>query len=191
MITLAQLGEPLPSDDHGNFVFLIYLAVSVSLPTWNSIVGYELGDVSITSRMKMGYPRFLFHPKVFELFDALTGKYGESCLVFPNLSSADECIHYIQSKTGSKSKLEQLEMIGLQFYGVFFPLEIKDVAKEFWQHTGTGISSRFAEAILSNNSEYFRDMMKNDHLLKDSLKKRISSFIKSEYIYLFPSGIID
>ena len=37
-------------------------AVSVSLPTWASNVGYEEGDPIVVNAMKGGYPRFVFHP---------------------------------------------------------------------------------------------------------------------------------
>ena len=43
-----ELGCPLPLDEH---------AVSVSLPTWRSVVGYEEGDVGVLAAMRTGYPR--------------------------------------------------------------------------------------------------------------------------------------
>ena len=33
-------------------------AVSVSLPTWEAIIGYEEGEDWVRSRMKTGYPRY-------------------------------------------------------------------------------------------------------------------------------------
>lgn len=44
----------------------------------------------------------------------------------------------------------------IEFYVVFFPPDLARLAKSFWQHTGTGISSRMAEyclAILSRQAE--------------------------------------
>ena len=43
-----ELGCPLPLDEH---------AVSVSLPTWGSVVGYEEGDACVLEAMRIGYPR--------------------------------------------------------------------------------------------------------------------------------------
>ena len=44
-----ELGCPLPLDEH---------AVSVSLPTWRSVVGYEEGDAGVLAAMRIGYPRY-------------------------------------------------------------------------------------------------------------------------------------
>jgi len=56
----TPLGYPLPLDEH---------ACSVSLPTWQSVVGYEEGWKSVTSQLKCGYPRFVYHPYVIQLMD--------------------------------------------------------------------------------------------------------------------------
>ena len=50
-----SLGNPLPFDDH---------AVSVSLPLWSHVVGYEEGNPAIVNAMKSGYPRFKLHASV-------------------------------------------------------------------------------------------------------------------------------
>jgi cystathionine gamma-synthase len=42
------LGCPLPLDEH---------AVSVSIPTWGDVIGYEEGDRGVLEAMKIGYPR--------------------------------------------------------------------------------------------------------------------------------------
>lgn len=59
------LGNPLPFDDH---------AVSVSLPLWSHVVGYEEGDPVIVNAMKTGYPRFKLHSSVSLLSDELIQK---------------------------------------------------------------------------------------------------------------------
>ena len=50
-----SLGYPIPFDDH---------AVSVLLPQWSHIVGYEEGDSKIINAMKSGYPRFKINSSV-------------------------------------------------------------------------------------------------------------------------------
>ena len=52
---MLPTGHPVPDTPH---------AVSVSLPTWASNVGYEEGDPKVVSLMQGGYPRFVFHPLV-------------------------------------------------------------------------------------------------------------------------------
>jgi hypothetical protein len=60
MISLFNnsLGYPVPFDDH---------AVSVLLPKWSHIVGYEEGDSNIVNAMKSGYPRFKINSSVEHL----------------------------------------------------------------------------------------------------------------------------
>lgn len=36
-------------------------AISVSLPTWKDVVGYEEGDARVMNSMVNGYPRFFIH----------------------------------------------------------------------------------------------------------------------------------
>ena len=60
-VTLS-LGDPLPPDYH---------AVSVNLPEWNHVLGYEKGDAHVINSMKIGYPRFRFHNEVNLLMDIL------------------------------------------------------------------------------------------------------------------------
>jgi cystathionine gamma-synthase len=55
-------GNPIPLDEH---------ACSVSLPKWSDVVGYEEGNVAVTSKMVCGYPRFVFHPYVVRLMEVV------------------------------------------------------------------------------------------------------------------------
>ena len=45
--TADTLGSPLPDNDFG---------VSVSLPLWQHVVGYEQGDPEIIAKFRSGYP---------------------------------------------------------------------------------------------------------------------------------------
>jgi cystathionine gamma-synthase len=59
----AELGSILPENDaHG---------VSISLPTWSAVVGYEQGDPAILTKLKSGYPRFRFHQSLEKLMNVL------------------------------------------------------------------------------------------------------------------------
>jgi cystathionine gamma-synthase len=75
-------GNPIPSDEH---------ACSVSLPKWSDVVGYEEGNVAVTSKMVCGYPRFVFHPYVVRLMDAVVQlEEGQDvdCLLLPTYDAA-------------------------------------------------------------------------------------------------------
>lgn len=76
--TSQPLGFPLPKDEH---------ACSVSLPTWSSVVGYEEGDIAITSQLKCGYPRFVYHPYVIQLMHTVLDKYSTK---IPSKSSSSQ-----------------------------------------------------------------------------------------------------
>jgi len=84
--TSQPLGEPLPKDEH---------ACSVSLPTWASVVGYEEGDERITSAMRCGYPRFMYHPLILQLMSVILLEHSEvskeDCLLLPGYAAAVRC----------------------------------------------------------------------------------------------------
>ena len=59
------LGDRLPVHE--------YHSVSVSLPKWSDVVGYEEGKEDIINRLTSGYPRFRMHDSVTVLFQLLKG----------------------------------------------------------------------------------------------------------------------
>ena len=52
---MGTLGCPIPLDEH---------AVSVSLPEWRDVIGYEEGEKRVHDVLKIGYPRFKLHASV-------------------------------------------------------------------------------------------------------------------------------
>lgn len=92
------LGLPLPRDEH---------ACSVSLPSWASVVGYEEGDESVTLAMRCGYPRFMYHPLVVQLMQAVLDRHGskvdnEDCLLLPGHAAALRCQAFLQQALEGK-----------------------------------------------------------------------------------------
>ena len=80
-----SLGAPLPADD--------LHSVSVSLPRWQHVVGYEEGDTKVISAMTAGYPRFRIHDNVTALHNRLKqilhSEIGDKeLMVLPSLSTA-------------------------------------------------------------------------------------------------------
>lgn len=100
--TTKALGCPLPFDDH---------AVSVSLPKWADVVGYEEGDPNIVTAMKSGYPRFRLHSSVALLNEVLLQRHNKvsgiltenggsgqtkwSCFPFPTIHVANRFRSYL------------------------------------------------------------------------------------------------
>ena len=152
---LAAVGQPIPDIPH---------AVSVSLPSWKSVVGYEEGEDWVLSKMMTGYPRFFIHLTIQELEKEilkLYGKVGEKVMLFPSPASAKRCQRFFYDKLENisitsvrllnlepkvSSKTQDITLSGL--YCVFFPKEHFPTAKQVWQHSGDGISSRRGEFCL-------------------------------------------
>ena len=89
------------------------------------------------------------------------GKPGEQAMLFPSNRTAGRCANFILSKEPSGS-LDQVHVIDLvwdrsratsetltkvspSISAVLFPKELFSIAKQYWQHSGDGISSRRAE----------------------------------------------
>jgi len=50
------LGNSIPPD--------LPHAISVSLPKWEDVVGYEIGEKRVVDKMVTGYPRFFIHKDI-------------------------------------------------------------------------------------------------------------------------------
>jgi cystathionine gamma-synthase len=156
---LAAVGQPVPDTPH---------AVSVSLPSWKANVGYEEGEDWVLSKLKTGYPRFFIHLTIQELQNEILskhGKSGEGAMLFPSTRTAKICYDFLlEHATGYTEKdFRILELAPSAFaikqavetqttlsgvHCVFYPSDCFHIAKEVWQHSGNGISSRRAEFCL-------------------------------------------
>ncbi|KZT07024.1 PLP-dependent transferase [Laetiporus sulphureus 93-53] len=142
-------------------------AISVSLPTWKDTVGYEEGDKRVVDAMVSGYPRFFFHlsiQKLAQICEQKFGVNGERCLLCPTRKIAEQCRAFMidrSSKTGSAVSVRLVQFLicpedepettesCIELYIVLFPGDSFPLAKQFFQHTGLCISSRYAEHCLS------------------------------------------
>ena len=59
-----DIGRPIPDSVH---------AVSMALPRWQDVVGYEEKNPAVLSRLTSGYPRFVIHPLVQQMARQLGG----------------------------------------------------------------------------------------------------------------------
>lgn len=152
---LAAVGAPVPDAAH---------AVSVSLPSWKATVGYEEGEEWVLSKMKTGYPRFFIHLTIQELEKEILKKYGkaeERVMLFPSPATAKRCQRFFYDKA-KEIPITSVRLLNLEpkmshddhetvlsgVYCVFFPQQHFPVAKQVWQHTGDGVSSRRGEFCL-------------------------------------------
>lgn len=180
MASRNSLGEGLSAELGSSLPICTPHALSVSLPTWQDIVDYELGLDRVLGKLRAGYPRFTLHSDILKLAKicqqahALTDQ--EACILFPSERSANLCREFvadqarIQSPPDSahqppkRSRLVRFEASSANssnsnrsshpdFQSRVFVLFLPDqtsygLARTFWQHTGLGISSRFAERML-------------------------------------------
>lgn len=144
-------------------------AVSVSLPSWKSTIGYEGGEDWVLSKMRTGYPRFFIHPIIQELEREILAGYGqkdELTMLFPSFATAIRCQAFLLNKEPSlnsanvriinlvplapeKDSVPEIRTLLASLSCVFFPSQYFKLAKQVWQHSGDGISSRRGEFYLT------------------------------------------
>ncbi|MEX2580181.1 MAG: PLP-dependent transferase [Verrucomicrobiales bacterium] len=178
-----DLGLAIPDSDH---------AVSVCLPTWKDVVGYEEGEPDVLEALECGYPRFLEHPFVVELFQSAQqefAKTGEAALVFPSLAAAWRCADYVKQRTGASCRLESYGWNRLA--AVLVDGASYDTAWQCWQHGGEIVSSRLAESALTD-APLDKAVVSAGGEALSVLRERLASFhekAEPEDVFLFSSGM--
>ncbi|KAI1332249.1 pyridoxal phosphate-dependent transferase [Xylariaceae sp. FL0255] len=152
-----DIGDSIPSNTAH--------AVSVSLPTWQSNIDYEEGDPLLKAAMVTGYPRFFVHKSICALGKDILARHAPQShldiMLFPTLRIAQRCHDYVRRRAPSEmlSHLTVLHLVldpecpaayslravcpsisAVICHEASYPL-----AKEYWQHSGEGVSSRRAE----------------------------------------------
>lgn len=149
----------------------------------------------------------------------------ERCLLFTSSFAAEACISFIvargippfsvrtlTSTTTSTSPI--FELVG-EIHVVLFPSQHWRVAKQFWMHTGMGISSRLAEHHLNllglSNADHSQtsnpyefegqdedeidliggDVLQRSLQAKADIRKQISSLVDAptDDVFLYPTGM--
>lgn len=131
-------------------------------------MGYEEGEDWVVGAMTTGYPRFFVHKSIQALVAEVVRRFGDendSATLFPSPKTAAVCHQFLVSKlpaSESKSvRTVNLIMSPQAVHGngngkhdlaitsglscVLYPKEHAGIAKQAWQHTGDGISSRRGE----------------------------------------------
>ncbi len=133
-----DLGAPLPDSPH---------AITVAMPRWEDVVGYEEKRPVTMARLRCGYPRFLVHPTVRAVAAALAP--GRPCLPFPSPRVAEQAAAFVRQGTGAPTELVRRGAVT----GVVTDAAGEPALKAFWQHTGLILSTRQAEAFLEGRRE--------------------------------------
>ncbi|KAI1496030.1 pyridoxal phosphate-dependent transferase [Biscogniauxia marginata] len=139
-------------------------AVSVSLPTWKANVGYEEGAQWVVGALTTGYPRFFIHKSIQAFCADIVAKHGrpgQQAMLFPTRRTAERCLDFIREKApqsvladlsllhlvlnSGKNTPDTLHSLSPAISAVLFSNDAFPFAKQYWQHSGDGVSSRRAE----------------------------------------------
>ncbi len=166
-----ELGQPLPDSVH---------AVSVALPRWQDVVGYEEKLPEVMTRLKAGYPRFVIHPLIQELAQRIAG--DQPCLPFPSASVAEQCVAFIRQQGGGPAEVRALHGV----FGVVTSEPGQVALRAFWQHTGLIVPTRHAEAVLAG-----RVGDTGAAAARESLRRRLAGHYgcSADDVFLMPTGM--
>lgn len=171
-----DLGKAIPDHD---------LGVSVCLPLWEHVIGYEEGDQRIVSQFKSGYPRFCCPPAITRLFAAAEKEFaaaGERCLVFPRVVHAERCVKFIG--TG-----RTVEWTAHNLGVAVFPADSYVQARKFWRFCGECVSTRQACDALGEHTS--TATAEEGKAANRTIRERIAQLAgqQPEDVFLFPSGM--
>jgi cystathionine gamma-synthase len=174
-----SLGSPLPDHEYG---------VSVSLPLWRHVIGYEEKDPDVVSKFRSGYPRFCCPPAVAALFETAEKEFaqeGERCLVFPNLRHAERCREFIGRTAFSGRCTSWVNGLAV----ISFPAEAYSEARRYWRFCGEVVSTRQACEVIGSTSASTTQADGVAASLR--LRERLAALSgqQPEDVFLFPSGM--
>src|ERR1700679_1700311 len=107
-----DLGTPIPPTPYG---------VSVCLPLWEHVIGYEEKDPRVVSKFQSGYPRFFVPPSIASMMTLVEKECagaGERVLVFPRRIHAERCIEFVERHNGGKGRVTEFgpESLGVSIF---------------------------------------------------------------------------
>ena len=163
-----DLGRPIPGWPD---------ATSVCMPMWQDNVDYEEGRARVVDMLDCGYPRFVYHKRVRELFahcEAQTG--AERCLAFASEGAAQRCADFV-------GDAGVYEVDGV--YATGFAESAAARAKAYWQHSGEGVSWRQADGVLTGMGP------QGDRACEEALQIMVAQYLSvaPEDVFLFPTGM--
>ncbi|MFZ4855636.1 MAG: PLP-dependent transferase [Desulfuromonadaceae bacterium] len=167
-----ELGFALPDSLH---------AVSVALPRWKDVVGYEEKSPEVVNRLQCGYPRFVIHRLVQDLARFIAGDLP--CLPLPSQHTARQCVVFIHRQSGAEAHVVERD----GHFAVTTTAAGYDSLKAFWQHTGLIVSTRRAQAVLNG----YPPEQADDPEVRDSLRRQLAGLYdcSPDDVFLQPTGM--
>ena len=170
---IDDLGKPIPENVH---------AVSMCLPRWEDVIGYEERDPATLQSLQLGYPRFLIHPYVLQLAKNLNPDPDRDALPFPTAAGANRHCSFLQHQHAN----EAIDIVERnQIYLVLFPTLCFETARAGWQLLGEGLTSRHAEALLNVES------LPDPNPIAAKIRHQLAAYTQTDpnQIVLFPNGM--
>lgn len=166
-----DLGRAMPAIEH---------AVSVALPRWQDVVGYEEKRPEVIDRLACGYPRFVLHPRVQQLA-AVVGD-GHPCLPLPSAEVAARAALFVRKRSGERAEI----VVRGSLFGVITTEAGLPVLRAFWQHTGQILSSRQAAACLEGRLDH-----PDGREIRRALRRHLAAFYEcaEDDVFLTPTGM--
>lgn len=166
-----DLGSPMPQHPHG---------VSVALPCWDHVIGYEENRDDVSQKMKAGYPRFWIHRAVIDLVKTMTD--SPYALPFPSEKIAQQAVSFIRDQSGEAAQ-------ELMKDSVYFVVTSKPgylALEKFWQHTGMILSSRQAASLMGGTSS-----SEDGNSARANIRTLLATWYHCDPkdIYLHPTGM--
>ncbi|OQR98915.1 cystathionine gamma-synthase [Thraustotheca clavata] len=182
-----ELGQALPDHFH---------AVSVSMPKWEHVEKYAVGNHDLHTALRTGYPRFVYHANNIAL-NAWWHKHhvndpSKAVFVLPTWAVAERFQAFLSHSFPSDSIT--FESIGVgDAHALIMPTEALNCFRACWQHGGEITSSRLAERLLEslNESSHDVEISMDNTLSHTKLRERIASLynIPSANVSLYPAGM--
>jgi cystathionine gamma-synthase len=146
------------------------------------------------------FHRFFIHRSIQRLANDIIQKYGtskESAILLHSLRAAQRCVSFIRHKSAQSfhgsvyvlelsagytepEKAPKSGLVSPNIWACVFPADQFTLAKEFWQHTGEGISSRRAEYCQSLFSASLLICKQKERQRSDSFCKGPKRYQKKE-----------
>lgn len=172
-----QLGFPIPDDAH---------AVSVCLPTWSDIIGYEEKDDRVVSQLQAAYPRFGFHPLIKKLCAERIDLNGKQGLPFASAEVAERAVRFCMERAHVMATSVPLSNLPSDITAVAVPQQHFATLKEYWQHAGENLSSRAIETLLAGRCVTFSETES-----RITVRRRAAEIQQTspDNVFLYPSGM--
>ena len=169
--TADVLGHQIPDHEHG---------VSVALPCWDHVIGYEEQDPAVSQKISAGYPRFWRHREIIALVKSLTTE--PFALPFPSEKVGHEAVAFVKKDCAEAVRLEVVGGVSLVITSAKGYLALE----KFWQHTGMIVSSRLAQS--------YQQKIPPSSLAEDarsSIRAQLAAWYhcSAEDVFLHPTGM--